>query len=94
MARDIRKVQLCEEHGIVLLVFRYDEKLDQEMVGARIYDAITNSEKAELPKPKRRPWPKADKGSPYHKELNERRRNYAKENYQRMKELKKRMDGR
>ena len=89
MTRDIRKAQLCEEHGIVLLVFRYDEKLDQEMVGARIHEAIINSEKVEPPKPKRRSWPKADKESPYHKELNERRRKYAQENYQRMKELKK-----
>jgi hypothetical protein len=41
--RDERKIQLCKEQGIVLVVFRYDDKLTEESVYDRILAAIKSS---------------------------------------------------
>jgi very-short-patch-repair endonuclease len=38
--RDLRKIELCKEQGIALVVFRYDDKLTEESVYDRILTAI------------------------------------------------------
>lgn len=40
--RDEKKATLCQEQGIVLLVFRYNDKLTEEAVFSRILEAIKN----------------------------------------------------
>jgi len=42
--RDERKLQLCEEKGITLVVFRYNDNLAEDIVYSRILNAIKNSE--------------------------------------------------
>jgi len=40
--RDEKKATLCQEQGIALLVFRYNDKLTEEAVFSRILEAIKN----------------------------------------------------
>ena len=42
--RDQRKMELCKEQGIALVVFRYNDKLNEESVFARILDAARSRE--------------------------------------------------
>lgn len=89
IARDQKKEELCVEHGIVLLVFRYDDSLDEAEIGDKIREAIETDKSVKSLPPKRRPWPKEDKTTPYHKEQIERQKKYRQESYRKMKELKK-----
>lgn len=89
IARDQKKEELCVEHGIVLLVFRYDDPLDEAEIGDKIREAIETDKSVKSPPPKRKPWPKEDKTTPYHKEQIERQKKYRQESYRKMKELKK-----
>lgn len=41
--RDIRKMELCKENGIALIVFRYNDLLTEDSVYDRMLDAIRNS---------------------------------------------------
>lgn len=42
--RDERKADLCQKQGIALVVFRYTDKLDEDLVYARLLEAIKNSD--------------------------------------------------
>jgi len=42
--RDIKKVQMCKEQGIALIVFRYNDLLTEESVYSRMIEAIRSSE--------------------------------------------------
>ncbi len=85
LARDQRKLELCKEHGIVLIVFDYKDKLDIGTVSKRVFDVITNTDVIAPPKPEK---------SEYHKQQLAKAREASRANYRRMKELKKRNDGR
>lgn len=41
--RDEKKMELCKDLGIVLVVFRYNDSLDEDIVYNRILDAIKNT---------------------------------------------------
>jgi hypothetical protein len=41
--RDERKIELCKQQGITLVVFRYNDTLNEDIVSARILDAIRDS---------------------------------------------------
>jgi very-short-patch-repair endonuclease len=42
--RDIKKVEMCKEQGIALIVFRYNDLLTEESVYSRMIEAIRSSE--------------------------------------------------
>lgn len=42
--RDIRKIELCKENGIDLVVFRYNDELTEQAVYDRLLYALRNSE--------------------------------------------------
>lgn len=42
--RDIKKVEMCKQLGITLVVFRYNDLLTEQAVYDRLLDAIRNSE--------------------------------------------------
>lgn len=89
LERDERKIQLCKEQGIALVIFRYNDKLTEEAVYERILEAIklsTVSNEEKTPEAK-----KSLKDNEYYlqskKRYNELRRS-------RYKELKKKNDKR
>lgn len=41
--RDERKIELCKQQGIALIIFRYNDMLTEEAVYDRLLDAIRNS---------------------------------------------------
>jgi hypothetical protein len=43
LERDERKIELCKEQGIALIIFRYNDKLTEEAVYERMLEAIKNS---------------------------------------------------
>jgi very-short-patch-repair endonuclease len=42
--RDVKKVEMCKEQGIALIVFRYNDLLTEESVYSRMIEAIRSSE--------------------------------------------------
>lgn len=42
-ARDERKLELCKEQGIAVVVFRFNDHLSEDVVYSRIIDAINNT---------------------------------------------------
>jgi hypothetical protein len=42
--RDIKKVEMCKEQGIALIVFRYNDLLTEESVYSRMIEAIRSSD--------------------------------------------------
>lgn len=87
--RDDRKIQLCKEQGIVLVVFRYNDNISEDNVYARILDAIKNSAsdpsdlKAKVKKPSLKQNPlyqkakkvRAENNKKYYKKMKEQRKN-------------------
>ena len=70
--RDKRKIELCEDQGIVLVVFRYDEDLSEDKVYDRLLEAL-----------KQAPSPKEEekntiRGNPYYELQKQRQRAYRK----------------
>lgn len=78
-ARDLRKEELCEELGIALVVFRYDEDLSKEAVFDRMLQALKNTEIVKEEKTSRY------KGNPYYERQLERQREYRRKQYRRKK---------
>lgn len=88
--RDLRKIELCKEQGIALVVFRYDDKLTEESVYDRILTAIKNT--SSEPAVKKRKSIKdnptyqlakksnSEKKKAIYKELKEKRKNDRKPN--------------
>lgn len=78
-ARDERKLEICKELGIILLVFRYTDVLTEDAVFQRMLDAIRDAPpivKAEK---------KSIKGDPYYESWKQRQREYRKQSYRKMK---------
>lgn len=78
--RDDRKLELCKEKGIVLVVFRYCDKLTEEIVFNRLLDAIRNG-----PPIEKEDKPSRYKGNPYYEKYMERQREYRKKLYRESK---------
>jgi very-short-patch-repair endonuclease len=88
--RDLRKIELCKEQGIALVVFRYDDKLTEESVYDRILTAIktTGSEPVVKKRKSIKDNPtyqiakknNSEKKKTLYKELKEKRKNDRKPN--------------
>jgi very-short-patch-repair endonuclease len=78
--RDLRKVELCEEQGITLIVFRYNDLLTEEAVYNRLIEAIRSSEKEINVKTK-----KKITDSEFYKESKKKNSQYKKELYRKIK---------
>lgn len=81
--RDDRKVELCKEKGIALVVFRYCDKLSEEIVFERLLDALRNGP----PVVKEEKFSRY-KGNPYYERYMERQRQYRKKLYKKSKASK------
>lgn len=84
--RDLRKEELCQEQGIALVVFRYNDNLDEDTVFERILDAVKVTKAAA---PKQTTQTKF-KGNPYYEASKQRNREWRREQYRKMKAQKKR----
>lgn len=78
LKRDGRKIQICEDLGITLVVFRYNDKLTEEAVLGRLLEAIKTA-------PVKEPTVKEYKLNPYYEAYKSRQREYRKLAYKRMK---------
>lgn len=79
--RDERKEQMCSEQGITLVVFRYNDNLDEDIVLERLLDAIRSSKPPAKPEPTTSRY----KGNPYYEAQKQRQREWRKEQYKKMK---------
>lgn len=86
-ARDERKIELCKELGINLVVFRYNDTLTNDIVFERLLDAVRNSEDVP-PKIKKR---HSIKGTEYYEAAKKKNQEFRKKRY---RELKKKRDER
>lgn len=84
-ARDQRKIELCEEQGISLVAFKYDEPMTEEIVYERAMAAMSKDIK---PK-QQEPVTHTHKGNPYYEASKERNREYSREMRAKLKEQKK-----
>lgn len=82
--RDEKKQKICDDLGIALVVFRYNDALTEDAVYERLLDAIRNAPTAEAVEKK------TIKGDPYYEAWKQRRREYNKKTYQKMKGASKR----
>lgn len=78
--RDNRKEELCAEQGITLVVFRYNDDLNEDTVFRRLLLALEAM-------PQRVVTPKKSrfKGNPYYEAMKKRNREYQKAAYRRKK---------
>jgi len=81
--RDERKIELCKEQGIALIVFRYCDKLTDDAVFERMLEAIRSA--PEAPKMERRTM----KGNPFYEKMKQRNSDYRKQTYRKMKNKRK-----
>jgi hypothetical protein len=82
--RDQRKIELCKEQGIALIVFRYNDMLTEQSVYDRMLDAIRNSEFKKEVKVK-----KSIKDNPSYQKAKKNNSERRKEAYKKMKEKRK-----
>lgn len=82
--RDQKKIEMCKERGIALIVFRYDDELTEKSVYDRLLLAIRNSPYKKIEKPKNKLY-QSDFYIESKKKLSEER----KRNYRKMKEFRK-----
>ena len=87
VVRDKKKAARCEELGIALVVFRYNDKLTEDAVYERMISAIRHSSIEPVKKFKK---PSITKNSYYQ----ERKKSYNDSKKKRYKELKKKNDNR
>lgn len=80
--RDMRKVEICKERGIALVVFRYNDLLTEEVVLERLMEAIASTKTVTNTKP-------TLKGNPAYEAFKQRQREYRRQTYQRMKRGRK-----
>lgn len=78
--RDIKKVDYCNENGIALVIFRYNDSLTEDSVYSRILDAIRGS--SFVPDKKNK---KSIKDSQAYQEAKKRNSEYRKKLYKRIK---------
>jgi hypothetical protein len=89
LERDERKIELCKEQGIALIIFRYNDKLTEEAVYERMLEAIKNS--SELVAKTSNNAKKSLKDNEYYLESKKRYNELRRTRY---KELKKKNDKR
>lgn len=77
--RDIKKMQMCEDLGIQLVVFRYNDDLTETSVFNRILEAIENG----LPDDEDEVH--TFKGKPFYEAYKQRQREYRQQLYRKMK---------
>jgi hypothetical protein len=82
--RDQRKLELCNEQGIVLVVFRYNDKLTEEVVYDRILSALKSSSHIVKVKDK-----KNITENPFYQQAKKRNSDKKKKLYRKIKEKKK-----
>jgi hypothetical protein len=92
--RDERKIQLCQEHGITLVVFRYNDVLTEDLVFDRLLTAIRNDNNQVQIKPKIKSKLQTKsqltvKNNPYYEEAKQRRKDYERELRRKLKEERK-----
>lgn len=92
--RDERKIALCKELGITLVIFRYNDVLTEDLVFDRLMTALNNDEIKVVRKPKVKNQLQSKsfltvKGNHYYEEAKERRRKYEKEMRHKIKEERK-----
>lgn len=83
MYRDERKEEICKDLGIALVVFRFNDRLDEDTVVARLIDAIKNTP---LPQKENK---KGLKGNHFYEQRLERQRSYNREQYRKMRNIRK-----
>jgi hypothetical protein len=89
LERDERKIEICKEQGIALIIFRYNDKLTEEAVYERMLEAIKNS--SELVAKAPNDAKKSLKDDEYYLESKKRYNELRRTRY---KELKKKNDKR
>lgn len=82
--RDERKIELCNDQGISLVVFRYNDDLTEDTVFNRIMDTLRDTEFPEKAIAKKKKPKNA-----YYEEAQGRRRVYWRQQYKKLKETKK-----
>ena len=87
--RDSRKIELCNDAGITLVVFRYNDNLNEDVVYNRILEAIRLND---IPVPHKTKKTITIKESAFHESQKLRRRQYQKEHYQKLKKWRKNGD--
>jgi len=80
--RDQRKLELCQKQGIILIAFRYDDKLTEEAVFNRIIEALKNKA-PEKEKPKL--IKQSIKNNSYYKQAKKKHSARRKQIYQELK---------
>lgn len=81
--RDERKLEICRDLGIAIVVFRYNDDLSEEAVFERIMAALTAT-----PYKQEKKKPSQTKGNPYYESYKQRQREYRRLAYQRMKKAR------
>lgn len=81
--RDDRKMELCEEQGISLVVFRFNDKLTEQAVCERILTAMEKTPHVKEEKVSRY------KGNEYYEARKEAARTYRKRRYQEIKRVRR-----
>ena len=87
--RDLRKEELCAEQGIALVVFRYNDNLDEDVVFQRILDTIRSTKPAE---PETGMRQVKYKGNAYYEASKQRQREWRKAQYRKMKNTRTKRD--
>jgi hypothetical protein len=77
--RDERKIEICRDLGIALIVFRYNDDLSETVVFERMLEAIRST--PIVPGEKR----KTLKGDPYYESFKQRQREFRRESYRKMR---------
>jgi hypothetical protein len=78
--RDVKKAQWCKDNDIVLIVFRYNDALNENSVCDRILDGIKSSPPEQLKVPK-----KSVTSSEYYQSMKKRNSEYKRSLYKRIK---------
>lgn len=78
--RDDRKLELCKEQGIALVVFRWNDKMDEDIVFDRMLEAIRTTPYIKDPKPR-----SSFKGNHYYEAMKQKNREYRKQQYRQYK---------
>jgi len=84
-ARDERKLELCKEQGIALVVFRFNDHLSEDAVYSRIIDAINNTPHIEKQSVKYNL-----RNNHFYEKMKQSQREYRKRKY---REMKKKRNG-
>lgn len=85
--RDDRKMELCKEQGIALIVFRYNDTLTEEIVFDRLLTAIRETP---YRKDEESPAKQRFKGNAYYEKMQRKNREYRKVQYQKLKKQQRR----